>query len=188
MNQVMLAAALVAGALPQSQPFKVQFVRGAVGQAVQVSIDGGHVKTTFAGKLGFRDGTRSWTSVCAAVRSPISNGQYFAVRALPSSKVGGTVALAGNIVAKHFDSATTADQCAGLQLAVWEAIEDGGDHADFSRGHFQARATRNAMAYAVKYYEAIAEKGEAAFLQTGQGGGSGDDSDGGQDQISSTVS
>src|SRR3954469_7268018 len=100
MHQLIFAFVFFASLFPQ--PFRVQYVQGASGQSVQVLIDGRHVETTFAGKLGFRDGKRSWTSVCADLRSPIANGQYFPVRALKSSEAGGRIARAGNIVAKYF--------------------------------------------------------------------------------------
>ena len=160
------------------RPFPVQFARGVTGQTVVVRIDGRLTKTTFAGKLGFRDQSSSWQTVCAAVRSPISNGQFFAVKPRKSGQVGGNVKKAGNIVAQWFNAARTADQCAGLQLAVWEAIEDGGSHADFARGRFQADASAAALSFAEAYYEAIEQDGEALFLQSDNQG---------QDQITTVM-
>ncbi|MBC8065318.1 MAG: hypothetical protein H7Y17_10835 [Chlorobia bacterium] len=156
-----------------SHPIRVQFAQSTLGRTVTVFVNG-RSKTTFAGKLGFRDQNRSWQSVCAEVNKPISAGQFFQVRPTNSQKIGGNVALAGNIVAKHFDSARTADQCAGLQLAVWEAIEDGGPRANFMGGKFRAMATRAAMDYAEDFYQAINDARDAAYLQSGgEGGGQG---------------
>ena len=99
---------------------------------------------------------------------------------MSSLKAGGRIALAGSIVAKYFDAARTPDQCAGLQLAVWEAVEDGGPHANFGAGRFRVRATMDALDYAEDFYDAIRDaQQEAAFLQGG--------SDGGQSQLSSTT-
>lgn len=161
-----------------SQPFEVQFARSTVGRNVTVAIDG-RSKTTFAGKLGFRDQNRTWQAVCAEVRKPITAGQFFMLRPVNSQKMGGNVALAGNIVAKHFDSARTADQCAALQLAVWEAVEDGGKVPNFGSGRFRAMAAYNVLDLASDFYESIIEAKEAAYLETVQ------DGNGGQGQLSS---
>lgn len=175
------AAAAIGG---QAQPIPVQFARSLVGRSVTVCLDGVRVKTTFAGKLGFRDARGVWQSVCADVRAPLSAGTHFAVRPMSTSQAGGNVVLAGNIAARHLREATTADQCAGLQLAVWEAIEDGGASADFGSGRFQARATLAALALAQRYYQASGEPGDAIYLQAGGGPGQGE---GGQSQIAVAV-
>jgi hypothetical protein len=176
MIQVWLTLAVAADLIFAWQPVDVQYVEGATGRPVTVCIDGRYVESTFAGKLVFRDRERSWQSVCAAVRKPIVNGQIFQVRPMRTTKAGGNIARAGNIAARYFDSARTPDQCAGLQLAIWEAIEDGGSQPDFAAGHFRVRATPAALAYAAKYFAASETEGEAIILQTGNTGG--------QDQIS----
>jgi hypothetical protein len=140
-----------------------------MGQNVQILHDGQVIDQTFAGKLTFKDGAHRWQSVCAAVHSPVRQGQVFTVIALKSSKAGGNIAKAGNIVAMFFKSAQTPDQCAGLQIAVWKAIEDGTDQADFTTGNFQVQASPRVMAWAAQYYTAIATAGEAAYIQTAQG-------------------
>ncbi|AIE86729.1 hypothetical protein OP10G_3361 [Fimbriimonas ginsengisoli Gsoil 348] len=179
MTQYWLALAFGVNLVAGSQPFPVRFVRSAIGRPVTVSIDG-RLETTFAGKLGFQDAGRSWMSVCADVRSPISQGQFFQVRAVSAGSVGGRIAAAGHIVARFFKSAQTPDQCAGLQLAVWEVLEDGGQQPNFLAGHFQASATPAALEYAAEYYQAANDDGDAIYLQTGNGQGGG----GGQGQLS----
>jgi hypothetical protein len=156
-------------AFAPAQPVQVQFARSLVGRHVTVCIDGRQTKTTFAGKLGFRGQNRSWQSLCADVRSPMADGLVFRVLPGSSTKAGGRVALAGNIVAKYFHQAKTADQCAGLQLAIWEAIEDGGEKPNFGAGRFMAMANDVTMDLAEMYYDAISQAGDAAFLP-GQGG------------------
>jgi hypothetical protein len=153
-----------------ARPFPVQFARPLVGRSVQVSIDGDRARTSFAGKLGFKDRSSSWTSVCADVRAPMVAGRLFRVKAFDSRLIGGNVSLAGNIVAKYFNAARSADECAALQLAVWEAREDGGEHADFANGRFRARATQSVIQLANQAYEAASEPGMALFLQSGEGG------------------
>jgi hypothetical protein len=165
------AFATIVHALTPSQPFVVQFGAAAMGQPVTYCLDGRKVESGFAGKLNFRDASHSWQSVCGAVRHPVMNGQYFPVRVWNTQLLGNNVTIAGNIVAKYFNSARTAEQCAGLQLAVWEAVEDGGKQPDFAGGYFQARASQGAMGWAAQYYQAAGDSGNAAYLQTGDGGG-----------------
>lgn len=171
MNPIWLAYFVVSTWATTPRPFQVQFAHSNTGQNVTVCIDGQFVEQTFAGKMTFRDERRTWQSVCADVRSPVSQGQVFTVVALSSKKVGGNIAMAGNIVAKFFKSAQSADQCAGLQLAVWKAIEDGSEYPDFSSGRFQARASQSVLNYAVQYYQAINSPGEATYIKAGPGPG-----------------
>lgn len=170
MEQLALAFALLSQMASPSKPFSVQFVAEQSGRTVQVCLNGTKVETCFAGKLGFRDGKNSWTSVCGAVHSPVRLGQAFPVVACRTTVVGGGVKIAGNIAAKYFKAAVTPDQCAGLQLAVWEAIEDAGSRPDFHSGRFQANASPAVLGYAAQYYQAATTPGTAIFLQTGNSG------------------
>jgi len=178
MTTLTLAIGLASSYLAGPKPIEVQFARAVTGQNVTIMIDGRYTRSTFAGKLGFRDQNRTWLSLCADVRAPIASGQLFVVKPRFSSQVGGNAKLAGNIVAKYFKLAKTPDQCAGLQIAVWEAMEDAGQHADFASGRFRVRATAAALDYGQDFYEAIYEAREAAFLESQNGDG--------QNQISTT--
>jgi hypothetical protein len=133
---------------------EVTFGDETEGKFVNVTING-RPETTFAGKLAFEDDTHSWESVCADVSSPIFPGESFGGKFQSSIRRGGNYAKAGKIVAKYFNEAKTPEQCAGLQLAVWSAIENGSKKADFSSGRFTAEADPVTMAYATKYYSAI---------------------------------
>lgn len=151
------------------RPFELEFATSLRGQNVTVCLDGVEVKRTFAGKLGIRDRRNAVQSLCANVRGPVSSGQHFIVKPLPTSLASRNVAKAGNIAARYFREAQNADQCAGLQLAVWEAIEDGGEQADFAGGRFQARASVDALKYAHQYYQAWSTPGDAVFLESNRG-------------------
>jgi hypothetical protein len=166
MNQLALAFAILANATAPSQPFQVQYATFAGGRNVLLCLDGRKIERVTAGKMGFKDAKSSWTSVCAGVRDPVLKGQIFTVRAMKTSVIGGNIAKAGNIVAKFFKQATTPEQCAGLQLAVWEAIEDGGQRADFNGGKFQARGADDILNFAAQYYRAVNEPATAIYLQT----------------------
>jgi len=146
---ILVAAAHIAAAW---QPFDAQFVRSGMGREVTICLDGQKVERTFAGKMGFRDVSGTWWSVCADVRSPVSHGHISTMQPANSLKLGGNIAKAGSIVARCFKDAQTADQCAGLQVAVWKAIEDGPDVPDFNSGRFQVRASSAIIGYAQQYY------------------------------------
>jgi hypothetical protein len=168
-NQIWLAFTVIAHAAAPHMPVAVQFVAQVSGKTVAICIDGGRVHKTFAGKLGFRDKNHAWTSVCAAVRKPIVTGQYTGFRVRDSRRANANVPKAGNIVARFFDEAKTPAQCAGLQLAVWEALEDGGRTPNFSAGRFQAQSDPEVMDYGLTYYTAIAEEKSAVYLESASG-------------------
>ncbi len=165
MNPIFFVVFVLSNWTRAQLPFQVQFGQSAMGRNVTICIDGRQVKQTFAGKLNFQDERHSWQSVCADVRTPVRSGQVFTARVVNSLEYGGNIAKAGNIVAKYFKFAQTPDQCAGLQIAVWKALEDGSSQPDFGSGHFQVRASQTVIAYAQQYYQAINEPGQAAYIQ-----------------------
>lgn len=152
-------------------PVLVQYAQAGAGRSVTVILDGRRTKSTYAGVLGFREATNSWTSVCADVRAPVAKGQRFNVRPIAARELGGGIAKAGAIVAKYLSQVRTADECAGLQLAVWEAIEDGGEQANFAAGRFAARAPQAALNFAQQMYLNAKDPGNSLYLQAGDGGG-----------------
>lgn len=180
MSQLAAAIALGLQLIAPPQPVPVQFVTQTAGRNVTICLDGRDVRATFAGTLGFRDRRTTWLSVCAGVRQPVRTGQSFWVLPTRTSRVGGNVRLAGNIAAKYLGAAKSNDECAALQLAIWEAIEDGGRHADFANGHFAARASDAVLSLAEEVYEAVETPGEALWLETDGSAG------GGQNQITQT--
>lgn len=151
-------------------PFRIQFVRSVAGMNVEVLLDGQHLKTSSAGRLYIRSATNSAGSYCGDIRSPMRSGQYFSVVQRNSKDVGGNIAKAGNIVAAGFHKARTQAECAALQLAIWEAVEDGGKTPDFSNGHFAVRAPSDVLALAGEFYKAVSTPAAAIYLQTGGDG------------------
>ena len=163
-----IVAATVADSVPHTQ--SVQYTNSTLGRTVTVCIDGQKVETTFAGRLAFRDQTHGWFSYCADVRSPVHTGQTYSVRVQNTTKMSSNVRRAGNIVSRYFYSAKTADECAAIQLAVWEAIEDGGQEADFTAGAFQTRASVPVLTLAQQMYQGGSQDGNAVLLVAGGAG------------------
>lgn len=170
MTPSLVGLAILGKMLAPAQPFPIQFAQEGRGQMVAICLDGLTAKRSFAGKLVMRDRNSTWQSVCAGVRRPVAVGQTFPVRPWNTWMVGGHARLAGNIVAAHFRQAQSAEECAALQLAVWEAMEDGGKRPDFENGAFAARGGGNVVALATAYYQSADKPGIAMFMQTGNAG------------------
>ena len=61
-----------------------------------------------------------------------------------------------------------------MQLAVWEATEDGGEQADFNSGRFSASASPAVISFAQHYYDNADPNGDALFLEaSSKAGGQG---------------
>lgn len=165
------AIAIVTRVLVPADPFPAEYGGATLGRSIMVSIDGGKPYRSFAGRMLFRDRGGRWSSYCGDVRAPISSGQVIVMKPHSTTLLGGRHALAGNIVAKHFRKALNQDQCAGLQLAIWEAMEDGGAKPNFGNGRFQVGASAPVLHYAAQFYEAVNSPGEAVFLQAAPAGG-----------------
>lgn len=163
MKRIVMSILLMSSTLALSDGYVMQFVRSVCGKNVTVMIDG-KVEVTFAGKMGFRGPNSSWLSVCGDIRTPVCEGQFCEFAPRDTSAVGGNMAKAGNIVAKYFNAAKTREQCAGLQIAVWEALEYGDAALANPNGCFQVQADQATLAYAEKYYSAADDSGHATCL------------------------
>jgi hypothetical protein len=66
------------------------------------------------------------------------------------------MSLAAKILATGFSSATTADQQAGLQLAIWDAIYDNGSSFSSGTGNFSvvSGVSNTVLNYASSYFTA----------------------------------
>lgn len=141
---------------------------------VKVSLYGGHSSTVDAGVLKFKDSTTHTTlfTVCADLGS-ILNGSSHSYSISSTNPLGTTgIDLAGKIVASFLSSAVTANEQAGLQLAVWAAIYNGGTSLNLN-GTFKASNYNSATAsYAQTYYAAVNNNfGSATYYRTSANGG-----------------
>lgn len=164
MTEIWLAFTLIAASQAPAKPVTVQYARTIGGRTVKICLDGRKVETAYAGMMGFRSQTSTWGSFCADVRSPIRQGQTLAMVPTSSSRLSTNYQRAASIVAVGFDTIKSADQAAGMQLAIWEAIEDSGPQANFQSGRFQVIASQAVISYAQQYYAAGRGKKEAVFL------------------------
>ena len=77
--------------------------------------------------------------------------------------VGATASVAGNIIAAGAGSVKTNDQAAGLQLAVWNVLYNGGDKLDLSHGAFRATASASALGYAEQFFALRNKAGHSVY-------------------------
>ena len=126
------------------------------------------------GALSFTDGVTTFSTYCADLTSFV-DGSAHGYSASSTSPTGTTgIDLAGRIVAVNAGNALTADQSAGLQLAVWSAIYNGGTSFNANGAHFGVTGVSNAViADATSYYLAAnGTVGSASYynIASGQGG------------------
>ncbi len=136
--------------------------------------------TVNMGALTFSTGSGTIVTYCADLTSALnSNSNPYTVGNVDMTQNTG-IALAAKILATNFSAATTADQQAGLQLAIWDAIYDNGASFTGSTGAFQLvsginSATQN---YASQYFTAGKNSNPTATVELFKATGAG-----GQDQL-----
>ena len=116
----------------------------------------GTSETVAMGALKFANGSSNIVTYCADALSPLnSSNNPYTVGAVNMTN-GTGLALAGKILATNFNSATTADQQAGLQLAIWDALFDNGSSFNASSGNMKVTGGVNAatLGFAASYYTA----------------------------------
>ena len=125
-------------------------------------LENGVDTSTYAGEGNILlDGTISRTAFCVAIFVDINIGVLYntVLTDIASVANGGRVGwLLDNILPSIITSSptygSTAQQGAGLQMAIWDIVNDGGD--GFSAGGVQGASNTDAMALSdAKYYESL---------------------------------
>lgn len=169
-------AALVV-AVSFSQADNLKFVGTDLGShtdTVKISLNGGQKTSVQAGVLKFKDSTTgdNLLTVCADLGSTL-NGSYHGYSVSTTNPAGTTgIDMAGKIVSAFIGSAVTANEQAGLQIAVWAAIYNGGSSLNLN-GSFKAyNYNSSTKSYAETYYGAVNNKtGAATYYKTNACGG-----------------
>ncbi len=134
-----------------------------------ISVNGSSFNTVMAGQLNFTDGTNSIDTYCADAASLLSGSGFFSY--VPSTvdlSGASNLSLAGRIAANSFATATTADQQAGLQLAIWSAIYDGGPNFDANGANFKVTGVNaNALNFANTYFTLNTDPGDQVVTYFG---------------------
>lgn len=122
-------------------------------KTASISVNGSAFTSVYAGQINFSSSTGSLSSYCADALSFLdkTSNSYTAsaLTLTPNTNLG----KAGTIIANNQATALTAAQQAGLQLAVWEAIYDGGSTFDASGAKFKAKnVSSEILGFASQYY------------------------------------
>ncbi|MBN8689812.1 MAG: PEP-CTERM sorting domain-containing protein [Armatimonadetes bacterium] len=128
------------------------------------------------GALLFTNGSATLKTYCADATSFLDHS-FHGYSSLTLSQNGNTnQAKAARIIAKYFDTATSKDQQAGLQLAIWSALYNGGTAFSAVGPTFKAwNVNSSSLNYAAQYFGA-ANQGASlnkvvTFYQTSAQGG-----------------
>ncbi len=141
---------------------------------ISFTLGGSQSESVYAGILDFKDTTTDQKiyTICADLTSTL-NGYSHSYSASYTDPTGNTpIDEAGKIVSAYILSATTADEQAGLQLAVWSALYNGGSTLNLN-GNFSASGYNSAtLGYAQSYYSAVNNSfGSAEYFSTSSEGG-----------------
>lgn len=121
--------------------------------SASISVNGSSFYGVMAGRLNFTDGTNNFDTYCANALTFLNGGFNTYTPSSVDLSGASNLSLAGRILANSFDTATTADEQAGLQLALWSAIYDGGASFDANGTNFKVSGVNaNALNFASSYY------------------------------------
>lgn len=126
------------------------------GQNVNITYLGNN-RGVFAGRLAMFNLVTSTSlfTYCGDLDNTISNGQSWNCTPILAAAHSANMGLAGSILATNIAAAVSDDQKAGLQLAIWEAVYDGGVNggtADFGTGDFKTSANATILGHANTFY------------------------------------
>lgn len=177
----LLAAAIVAS-LSSAHADSLKYVGmdlGSNAETATVYMNGNKIGQTDIGKISFHDSTdhTNVATVCADVTSEL-NGSSHHYTPSSTNPLGSTpIDAAGRIVGTYFASAVTADQQAGLQLAVWDTLYNGSSTFNLTNhksgsGFSVVGASAGAMTWAQTYFGAASgSTGSALYFKTSDCGG-----------------
>ena len=138
-----------------------------------ISVNGSS-SNVYIGALTFSTGSGSIVTYCADATSPLNSNSNPYTSGNVNLSAGTGIANAAKILATSFTAATTADQQAGLQLAIWDAIYDNGASFNGTTGNFKVSGvSSNVLSLASSYYTAGINSNTttAVELFTAQGSG-----------------
>ncbi len=142
----------------------------------------GHSENVYVGFLNFKDAANNkYVSVCADIDSPLGNNAVTYSTLTTNHVADSRIQAAGHIVGVFFQtglnadtsySSSAADMQAGLQLAVWSTLYNGGSTFNASGPHFQVTgASTKALGYANSFYQAgIGTQGFATYFRSSANG------------------
>jgi hypothetical protein len=145
------AVAIVAPANAQNLQYTGAELSGI--KSATISVNGGANKNVLAGRLKFSDGASTILTYCIDAERTLNGGTHGYTSNTLNTNAANGLAYAGRIVGNAFNLATTTEQQAGLQLAIWSAIYDAGTSFTANGSNFSvSNVNQNVLNWANTYY------------------------------------
>lgn len=151
----LILGAMTLAAMSQAQSLKYTGTNLPDTKSAKITVLTDSPKTVKAGALNFTNGSSTLTTYCADARSPLDGAFHGYSSMTVDTTAASGLAIAGRIVGQGIGTATNADKQAGLQLAIWSALYDGGANFNANGANFKVQNVSNSILnYAASYYSA----------------------------------
>jgi hypothetical protein len=145
------AVAIVAPANAQNLQYTGAELSGI--KSATISVNGGANKNVLAGRLKFSDGASTILTYCIDAERTLNGGTHGYTSNTLNTNAANGLAYAGRIVGNAFNLATTTEQQAGLQRAIWSAVYDAGTSFTANGANFSvSNVNQNVLNWANTYY------------------------------------
>ncbi len=139
-----------------------------------LKLNGSNTETNL-GALTFSTGSSTILTYCADLTAALNMNSNPYTSGIVDTTGNTGMGLAAKIMSTSFSEFANADQQAGLQLAIWEAIYDNGASFNAGNGNFSvvSGVNANSLAFASSYYNAGKNSGAVSNVElfTAQGAG-----------------
>ena len=139
-----------------------------------ISVNGSSFTSVYAGQLKFTSSSGSLSTYCADALSFLNSSSHSYTTSSLTLTPDTNLGKAATILSNNQAGALTAAQQAGLQLAIWEALYDGGTTFDASGAKFQAKGVSSeVLGFASSYYGSYCDPASnpVTHFGTNQSGG-----------------
>ncbi len=142
-------------------------------QTASISVNGSSFTSVYAGQLNFATGSSTLGTYCADALSFLNGSSHTYSETNLALTSATNLGIAGTILANSQGSALTAAQQAGLQLAIWEALYDGGSSFNAGGNFSVSGASAETLGYASQYYSSycVTPTNCVTYFGTNQSGG-----------------
>lgn len=119
-----------------------------------IKINSGSNQNVQVGRLKFDNGGNSILTYCFDAERSLNSGAHAYSASVVNTDAPTNLGIAGRIIGNYFETATTKDQQAGLQLAIWSAIYDGQNSFTANGANFKVtNVSSSVLEWADTYYQ-----------------------------------
>jgi len=155
-SKSLLLVALVAAVSSFAQADNLQYTGSelaSIGTAT-IQVNSGSVQNVGVGRLKFSDGVSTILTYCFDAESPLNGGVHSYTPSIVNTNASTGLGYAGRIIGNYFNVATTKDQQAGLQLAIWSAVYDANTSFTENGANFKVtNVSATVIGWANTYYQ-----------------------------------